>query len=117
MKKSWIVIAIIIVFIGVAAIKESSFMLIDACNGECIDIKTSIQQLAEKHAQVISARVEGLRKSGPIYQGELEIIVSEDMTMKKFHDLKSELQKTIQSIFPEIHRITISSKIQEKEKE
>ena len=34
------IIAGIIVTIGFAAIKESSYMLIDACKGECIDIKT-----------------------------------------------------------------------------
>ena len=104
------IIAGIIVFIGFAAIKESSFMLIDACNGECIDISVSVKQIAEEHSHVTAAHVNGFRKSGPIYQGELELIVSDEMTIREFNDLKHELQKKIQSIFPEIKRITISAK-------
>jgi cation diffusion facilitator family transporter len=107
------IIAGIIVFIGFAAIKESSAMLIDACDGECIDIGTSIEQIAEENKYVLQAKIQGLRKSGPIYQGELEILVSEKMNMKEFHDLKKELIKTIKSIFPEIQRITVTAKIQE----
>jgi cation diffusion facilitator family transporter len=109
------IIAGIIVFIGFAAIKESSFMLIDACNGECIDISVSVKQIAEEQSHVTAAHVNGFRKSGPIYQGELELIVSDDMTIKEFNELKHELQKKIQSIFPEIKRITITAKRVENE--
>lgn len=111
------VIAGIIVFIGFAAIKESSYMLIDACKGECIDISTSVRQIAEKHHHVIEAHMKGFRKSGPIYQGELEIIVSDDMTIRQFHDVKKELTEKIQSVFPEVERLTISVKLKEPMKE
>ena len=38
-----LIIAIIIVSIGFASIKESSYILIDACDGECIDRSSSIK--------------------------------------------------------------------------
>jgi len=103
------IIAIIIVFIGFAAIKESSYMLIDACNGECIDISTSIKQIAEEVKGVKSSHIVRLRKSGPIFQGEMEIEVTEDMTIKEFNEIKINIKNRINEIFPEIERVTITA--------
>lgn len=103
------IIAIIIVFIGFAAIKESSYMLIDACNGECIDISTSIKQIAEEVKGVKSSHIVRLRKSGPIFQGEMEIEVNEDMTIKEFNEIKINIKNRINEIFPEIERVTITA--------
>jgi len=102
-------IAGIIVTIGFASIKESSYMLIDACDGECIDRSYSIKQIAKEHSEVKHAHVVRLRKSGPVFQGELEIEVSEDMKIKDFNKIKNEIQEKIQKIFPEIERITITA--------
>jgi len=104
-----LIIAGIIVTIGFASIKESSYMLVDACKGECIDRSTSIKQIAQDHKDVKHAHVVRLRKSGPVFQGEIEIEVSEDMTIKQFNKIKKEINKRIKDIFPEIERITISA--------
>ena len=104
-----LIIAGIIVSIGFASIKESSYMLIDACDGECIDRSASIKQIAEEHREVKLAHVVRFRKSGPVFQGEMEIEVTEDMTVKEFNAIKKEIQKRIKEIFPEIERITITS--------
>lgn len=103
-----LIIAAIIVTIGFASIKESSYMLIDACDGECIDISTSIKQIAEEVKDVKYAHIVRLRKSGPIFQGEMEIEVPEDMKIKDFNEIKKEIQNQIKEIFPEIERITIT---------
>lgn len=103
------IIAIIIVTIGFAAIKESSYMLIDACNGECIDIKTSIKQIAEEFKDIKLAHVVRLRKSGPIFQGEMELEVSDEMKIKEFNILKQKIIMKIKDIFPEIERLTITA--------
>jgi len=103
------IIAIIIVFIGFAAIKESSYMLIDACDGECIDISASIKQIAEEVKGVKSSHIVRLRKSGPIFQGELEIEVPDDMTIKEFNEIKIKIKNRINEIFPEIERVTITA--------
>jgi cation diffusion facilitator family transporter len=110
-------IAIIIVFIGFAAIKESSYMLIDACNGECIDISASIKQIAEEVKGVKSSHVIRLRKSGPIYQGEMEIEVNDDMTIKEFNEIKKDIKKRIKDIFPEVERVTITALTKKEKKE
>jgi len=104
-----ILIAGIIVTIGFASIKESSYMLIDACDGECIDRSTSIKQIAEDHTEVKYAHIVRLRQSGPVFQGELEIEVSEEMNIKNFNRVKKEIQDKIKDIFPEIERLTITA--------
>jgi cation diffusion facilitator family transporter len=102
------IIAGIIVTIGFAAIKESSYMLIDACDKECIDRSYIIKKIAEEVENVESAHLIRLRKSGPIYQGELEIKVSYDLTIKDFNKIKNKVIKKVQSVFPEIERLTIT---------
>jgi divalent metal cation (Fe/Co/Zn/Cd) transporter len=84
-------------------------MLVDACNNECIDISSSVKYIAEDIKDVKSAHVIRLRKSGPIYQGEMEVKVSHEMTIKEFNQLKKTISKEIKNIFPEIERLTISS--------
>ena len=103
------IIAAIIVTIGLTSIKESSYMLIDACNGECIDISASIKQIAEGFKEVKYAHIVRLRKSGPIFQGEMEIEVSEDMKIKEFNETKKNILNKIKEIFPEIERVTITA--------
>jgi len=104
------IIAGIIVTIGFASIKESSYMLIDACDGECIDRRASIELIAQENQHVQAAHVVRLRKAGPVYQGEMEIEVSDEMTIKEFTKLKKELQQKISAIFPEIERLAITVK-------
>ena len=104
-----LIIGGIIVSIGFASIKESSYMLIDACDGECIDRSMSIKQIAEEHREVRYAHIVRLRKSGPVFQGEMEIDVSENMTIKEFNEIKKDIKKRINEIFPEIERITITA--------
>ncbi len=103
------IIAVIIVTIGFAAIKESSYMLIDACNGQCLNIKTSIKQVAEEFKEIQMAHIVRLRKSGPIYQGEMEVEVSEDMNIKEFNIVKDKIINKIKNIFPEVERLTITA--------
>ena len=108
------IIAAIIVTIGFAAIKESSYMLIDACNGECIDLSTSIRQIAEEFNEINSAHVIRLRKSGPIFQGEMEVKVSATMKIKEFNIIKEKITQRIKDIFPEIERLTITAITKDK---
>jgi len=108
------IIAAIIVTIGFASIKESSYMLVDACNKECIDRSYVIQKIAEKIENVKSAHVVRLRRSGPIYQGELEIEVPCDLTIKEFNKIKKNIIKKVQDVFPEVEKLIITATEKEK---
>jgi cation diffusion facilitator family transporter len=103
------IIAGIIVTIGFAAIKESSYMLIDACDTECVDRSYIIKQIAEECKYVEHAKVVRLRRSGPIYQGELEIKVHSELKVKDLNKIKKNILKKVKDTFPEIDRLTITT--------
>ena len=84
-------------------------MLIDACDGECIDKSYVIKTIAEEIPEVQKAHVVRLRQSGPILQGEMEIKVSPDLTVKEFTKIKKEIKKKIERKFPDIQRLTITA--------
>lgn len=103
------IISGVIVSIGFAAIKESSYMLIDACDGECLIKGGGLKEIAENFNQVKSAQIVRLRRSGPILQGELEIIVPSEMTVSKLNGLKKQIRSEIKEKYPDIERLTISA--------
>ncbi len=109
------IIAGIIVTIGFAAIKESSYMLIDACDGDCVAYGLLIKNLAERINGVNSARLIRLRRAGPVIQGELEITVSGEMSVQELYDIKKKIIHISKEKIPELERLTISS-VPEKEK-
>ena len=108
------VIAVIILFIGFAALKESSFMLLDACDGQCIDQREVIKTLAEEHKNVKAAHIVRLRRSGPVVQGELEIELPGDMTISDLDRIKKELHEDIEGKVPNLERLTITAVAEKK---
>jgi cation diffusion facilitator family transporter len=103
------IIAGIIVSIGFAAIKESSYMLLDACDGQCIQQGKTIKEIAEDISGVKVANLIRLRRSGPILQGEIEIKVSGDMTVAELNQIRKDIIDHVQAQHPDIERLTISA--------
>ncbi|UCH71481.1 MAG: cation transporter [Thermoplasmatales archaeon] len=103
------IIAGIIATIGFAAIKESSYMLVDACDVECIDKSYLFKKIAQKVDGVEKANVVRLRRSGPILQGEMEIQVSDNLTINEFNKIKREIKKKIKEQLSDIERLTITA--------
>ena len=108
------IIAGIIVSIGFAAIKESSYMLVDACDGHCIIQGAEVRKLTETVKGVEKAHVVRLRRSGPVAQGEIEIKVRADMTVKEFDKIRREIQRLAKEKFPDIERLTVTATPHEK---
>lgn len=102
------IIAGIIVSIGFAAIKESSYMLVDACDGACVLQGDIIKKIIEKIPGVISVHMIRLRRSGPIAQGEIEIKVSADMTVVEFDKIRKKILRIINEKYPDIERLIIT---------
>lgn len=101
------IIAFIIISIGFASIKESSYVLIDACDTSCIDIGPLIKQLAESVGGVKVAHIVRLRRTGPVMQGELEIDVPGDMTVKELYKIRKKIEKIIKKEVPDLEKISI----------
>ena len=103
------IIAGIIVSIGFAAIKESSYTLVDACDGYCILQGSEIKKIAESVEGVESAHVVRLRRSGPVAQGEIEIKVSADMSVKELGEISKKIKKLAKERFPDIEHLTVTA--------
>ena len=101
------IIAFIIISIGFASIKESSYVLIDACDASCVDTRPTITELAEQEKAVKSAHIVRLRRMGPVMHGELEIDVDGDMTVKELYKLRKKIEKRVKSEVPDIDRLSI----------
>lgn len=103
------IIAGIIVSIGFAAIKESSYTLVDACDGYCILQGSEVKKIAENVEGVKSAHVVRLRRSGPVAQGEIEIKVSGDMSVKELDEIRKKIQKLAKEKYPDIEHLTVTA--------
>jgi cation diffusion facilitator family transporter len=103
------IIAGIIVTIGFAAIKEAGYMLVDACDGDCLMYGLLIKTYAERVKGVQTAQVVRLRRTGPVIQGELEITVPGDMTVSELDKIQSEIIKKSSEKISELERLTITA--------
>jgi len=109
------IIAGIIVSIGFAAIKESSYMLVDACDGYCTLQGTEIKKITEEVKGVKSAQVVRLRRAGPFVQGEIEINVSSDMSVRELDEVRKKIVELSKKKYPDIDRLTVTALPGEKE--
>ncbi len=103
------VIAGIIVSIGYAAIKEAGYMLVDACDGDCLMYGFLIKTYAERVKGVKAAQVVRLRRAGPVIQGELEISVPGEMTVSELNSIQSEIVRISTEKIPELEHLTITA--------
>jgi len=103
------IIAGIIVVIGFTAIKQSSYTLVDACDGYCILQGSEVKKIAESVEGVISAHVVRLRRSGPVAQGEIEIKVASDMSVKELDEIRKKIIKLAKERYPDIERLTVTA--------
>jgi divalent metal cation (Fe/Co/Zn/Cd) transporter len=103
------IIAGIIVTIGFAAIKEAGYMLVDACDGDCLMYGLLIKTYAERVPGVHSAQVVRLRRTGPVIQGELEIMVPGEMTVAELNQIQSEILRISTEKISELERLTITA--------
>ncbi len=101
------IIAFIIISIGFASIKESSYVLVDACDRSCVDVGPLIKDIAEKIDGVKSAHIVRLRRTGPVMQGELEIDVTGNMTVKELYKLRKIIEKKVKSEVLDLERLSI----------
>ncbi len=101
------IIAGIIVSIGFIAIKESSYMLVDACDNDCILQGDLIRRITRDIKEIKEAHLVRLRRTGPYLQGEIEIKVPTNMSMERFFDIREQITNDAKKRIPELHHLTI----------
>jgi len=100
-------IAAIILTVGFAAIKESGYMLADACDAACVDQSLLIQNLVSQIEGIQKAHLVRLRRTGPVYQGELIVLVPGDMTIAEVEEVKREIDDVLRERIPDLGPLTI----------
>ncbi len=101
------VIAVVIVSIGFATVKEAGSMLVDACDAECLIKGRAIQHMVQEITGGVEAHVVRLRRTGPYLQGELEIVVDESMTVGELDAVRKKIQDAVHETFPELEHLTV----------
>lgn len=103
------IIAGIIITIGFAAIKEAGYILVDACDGDCLMYGLLIKTYAERVKGVQAAQVVRLRRTGPVIQGELEITVPGEMSVSELNKIQTEIIRISSEKISELERLAITA--------
>jgi len=101
------IIAGIIISIGFAAIKESGYMLVDACDMECLNKAERLKKIVEMTGNIQGAHVVRLRRTGPVLQGEIEIYVPGDLALQEVNDIIHSIQEKVKEEYPDIDHLSI----------
>lgn len=102
------IISIVIFSIGLAAIKESSLILVDACDTDCNSNASLIVNLANSMEGIDNSKVARLRRSGPIILGELQIELRADMTVAQMAELVAQLRDELEATISNIEDLAIT---------
>ena len=111
------VIAVIILSIAFAAIKEASLMLVDACDDTCVDRGLVLRNIMHHFPMVKASRMVKLRRTGPYYQGDMVMEVPEDMTIKEVDELKKNMVEWAKKKIPNLHNLTITAIAHDEKRE
>lgn len=89
------------VFVGAYSIfKESSLVLVDACN--CSDIVGAIGELAKTIKGVKEVHSIRLRKVGSYLIGDMHIVVSSEMMVREADQIATKVEEKVKSMFDKV---------------
>lgn len=108
------IIAGIIITIGFATIKEASYVLVDACDEDCVEQGQVMMNYINDIEGVRSAKVVRLRRTGPVIQGEIEIHVPGDMPVSEVDKIRKKIVIHLKKAIPDIERMTVVALPHEK---
>jgi len=80
--------------------KESSLVLVDACN--CGDIVGSINELAKSIKGVKEVHSIRLRKLGPYLTGDMHVVVSSEMLVREADQIATAVEEKIKQMFDKV---------------
>lgn len=101
------IIAGVIISIAFASVKEASYMLIDACDSECMFMTREIKSMVEGISGVKNVHILRLRRAGPFLQGEVEIEVEENMSIKEASKIREDILKMAKEKFKDLEKLSV----------
>lgn len=103
------IIALVIVGVAIAVIKEASYVLIDGCDTTCIDQRAVIGGIVKENPLIRDSHIVRLRRAGPVYQGEMVIEVPPQTTISEVEEIKNRIVSSAKESIPDLDSLTITT--------
>jgi cation diffusion facilitator family transporter len=100
-----IIIAFFVFTVAYSVIKESSLILMDAC--QCSDILLDIESIAKSVRNVKEVHDIRMRKLGPYLVGDMHIVVDGDMSVREADQIAIQIEEQVKKEFDEVTEIKV----------
>ncbi|HVP92963.1 MAG TPA: cation diffusion facilitator family transporter [Acidobacteriota bacterium] len=100
-----IIIALFVFTVAYSVIKESSLVLMDAC--QCTDIVSDIEKIAKSVKHVKGVHGIRMRKLGPYLVGDMHIVVDGDMSVREADKVATQVEEEVKKEFDEVTEIKV----------
>lgn len=107
-------IALFVFAAAYSTIRESSLVLMDAC--QCGDILSDIESIARRVKHVKEVHSIRMRKLGPYLMGDMHVVVDGDMPVKEANEIATKIEEQVKQEFDEVTEIKIRIEPPEPEK-
>jgi cation diffusion facilitator family transporter len=100
-----IIIAFFVFTVAYSVIKESSLVLMDAC--QCSDILLDIENIAKSVEHVKGVHDIRMRKLGPYLVGDMHIVVDGEMPVREADHIATQIEEQVKKEFDEVTEIKV----------
>jgi cation diffusion facilitator family transporter len=100
-----IIIAFFVFTVAYSVVKESSLVLMDAC--QCSDILLDIENIAKSAKHVKGVHGIRMRKLGPYLVGDMHIVVDGDMSVREADQIATQIEEQVKKEFDEVIEIKV----------
>jgi len=100
-----IIIALFVFTVAYSVIKESSLILMDAC--QCSDILFDIKNIVKNVKNVKEVHDIRMRKLGPYLVGDMHVVVDGDMSVREADQIAMQIEEQVKKEFDEVAEIRV----------
>jgi cation diffusion facilitator family transporter len=100
-----IIIAFFVFTVAYSVVKESSLILMDAC--QCSDILSDIENIAKSVTHVKGVHDIRMRKLGPYLMGDMHVVVDGDMSVREADQIATQIEEQVKKEFDEVTEIKV----------
>ena len=100
-----IIIGLFVFTVAYSVIKESSLILMDAC--QCSDILLDIENIVKNVKNVEGVHDIRMRKLGPYLVGDMHVVVDGDMSVREADQIAMQIEEQVKKEFDEVAEIRV----------
>ncbi len=107
-----IIIGVFVLSSSFLIIKESSFLLMDACS--CLDVRSELEMVAKSVPGVKGVKGVRLRKLGPYIVGDIVLVVDGRISVEEANGISERVEEDAKKLFDDIYEIVVKFEPSEK---